>query len=374
MTPTRGMHLFLAQTGYHALLALGMAEHLGRAGAGPSRLLAVEDFRGAAAFFEALRGWPESPFAEVVTLGAYDRFSGRRHKRASVRMLSDAVRAQVRDRAAVAGLYVFNDRNAFAQAALMETAQRHPTAARVAIEDGLGAYSSQRYRRYNRWRAFLHRWRFGPDWVNLEVLGTHPLVQRVLAHYPEALRPELAARPHARYPTDMLAALPLASFAQRLSDALRVDPAQWQAADVVVSVPGSYVFELNPDYAPRMRAIVVALAEAGLQVAIKYHPRDQAPDYLGVAGLANVQELPRAVQMEFVYLLLDSRRRVALGDVSNAFVLADKFNAGMRPLMFRHGGGFHEYDLADLMAKLRIGFVDDVTQLVAHAREWTRRP
>lgn len=372
MTTPHGTHLFLVQTGYHVVLAIGMAEHLRRAGAGPSRLLAVEDFWNAAEFFGALRAWPESPFAEVVSLGVYQRFSDRRSKRVSVRRLCDAVREEIRGRE-VGGLYVFNDRNSFAQVALQEAARRHPGAARIAIEDGLGAYSDQHYRPYNAWRAFLHRWRFGRRWDNLEVLGTHPLVQRIVAHYPEALRPELAARPNERYPTEILADLPLASFAQRLSAALGVDPAGWNAIDVLVSVPGSYVFEFNPDYASRMRAIVVALAAAGLRVAVKYHPRDQTPDYLGVAGAANVQELPRAVQMEFVYLLLDARRRVALGDISNAFVLANKFNPGMRPVMFRHGAGFHEYNLAGPLSRLRIDFADSVDELVGVARAWVGR-
>ena len=360
------MNLFLAQTAYHVLLAAGLAEQARRAGAGPSRLLAVEDFHQAAEFLAALREWPHNPFDDVVSLGPYERGTDLRRKHASARRLAAAVHRQLGG--PVRALYLFNDRNVFAQHALQEVARRHPDAERIAVEDGSSAYSQQRYKRYNAWRAFLYRRRHGPGWHNLEVLGTHPLVQRFVGHYPEAFRPELAYRPHQRYPTAILGELDLAAFARALAQRLGVDPAPWQGADVVLAVPGDYVFRFNADYPQRMGALLRELAAAGLRVALKYHPRDPQPDFLGAAGIAGTVEIPRALPMEFAYLLLDARPRLALGDISSAFVLARHFNAGLRPVYFRHGPGFHDYGLGAQLPRLGVDTVESAAQLVALAR------
>lgn len=367
-----GDNLFLIQTAYHVLLAIGLAEQLRSAGQGESTLLFIEDFWNAPEFLAAIRDWPGNPFARLVTLGAYRRYHGRRSKRASVRALSQAISAQLRERP-VRALYVFNDRNIFAQCTLRDVARLYPDAARIAVEDGSAAYSDARYRRYNRWRALLHRWRYGPQWHNLEVLGTHPLVQRFIGHYPQAFRPELAARPHERYPGEVLAQLPLEDFARRLGLRLGIDATSWQAADVLLPAPGDYVFDFNPDYPQRMRAVVGALVDAGLRVGLKYHPREQVPDYLGLTQQPNVIELPRAIPVECMYLLFDAQRRIVLGDISSAIMMADKFNPSLRPVVFRHGAGFHDYNLTARFARLSIAAVEDAAQLVTLARAWTAR-
>jgi hypothetical protein len=361
------LNLFLAQTAYHALMALGLAGQLRRAGQGPSRLLCVEDFHDAAGFYAALAAWRGTTFEAQVALGSYARGEGRAGKVASVRRMIAAAQAEIR-RQPVRALYVFNDRVPFAQSALEDTALAHPAARRLCVEDGSAAYSDARYRN-EWWRAVLHRWRYGRAWRNVRVLGTHPLAQGFVAHFPEALRPELARRPHQRYPTQILGELDLAGFARGFAQRRGVDPAPWQDSDVVIAVPGQYVNRFNPDYPQRLGALLGELTRAGLRVAIKRHPRDPGPESAGVTRPDGVIEIPRALPMEFAYLLLDRRPRLAVGDISSAFLLAQRFNPGLRPVFFRHGPGFHDYSLGARLGRLQIDAVDSAAQLVALARD-----
>lgn len=361
------MNLFLAQTAYHVLMALGLAEQLRRAGQGPSRLLCVEDFHGAAEFYAALAAWPGTPFEAQVALGSYARRDGRDGKVASVRHMIAAAQAEIR-RQPVRALHVFNDRVPFAQTALEDAALAHPAARRLCVEDGSAAYSDARYRN-EWWRVLVHRRRYGRAWRNVRVLGTHPLVQSFVANFPAALRPDLAGRPFERYPTEILGELDLAAFARSFAQRCGLDAAPWQDTDVVMAVPGPYVNRFNPDYPQRLGALLGELTRAGLRVALKHHPRDPEPGIPGVTRLDGVIEIPRALPMEFAYLLLDRRPRLAVGDISSAFLLAQRFNAGLRPVFFRHGPGFHDYSLGARLGRLQIDAVDSAAQLVALARD-----
>lgn len=360
--PARGRHVFLTQTVYHFILAAGLAAQARRAG-GSATVLFIRDFDGAAELLDAARGWPSSPFEQLIDLGAYDRNAARSARRLSSGRLADAIAGYGRS-LAPAAVHVFNDRHEFAQQLLESAAEWHPQADRVCVEDGTASYSRYLFRPRNLLQRIERRWRYGRRWVDLVCLGTHPLVQQRVLLFPDAAREELQRLGGLRaYPLADLRDAGLGSLAATVAGALGYGPARLEGVGVILAIASSNYGQRVAGYRERVRALLDELRRQGLGVAWKYHPRELEPDFVGARDFYPDGEIPRGLPAEFVTLLADARPRLLLVDFSTALLLSPQLNSAVRGAAFI-APGFNYLGLPDLYDRLRIPVLRDAGAVI----------
>jgi hypothetical protein len=295
-----GAAFYLVTTPYHLLLALAHVE----AARVPATLFLFGRFADCERYWAFLAADPLS--ASVHLVGALGVPTDRRPRARARRLLLDAVRAQ-----RPAELFVFNDRNEVAQAALDAVARQGGR--RTCLEDGSSFYTDWLAPEASRWTTLRKRWLTTRTWLPLRVLGTHPLVQEVRVMRPSLVRPELQGRAKP-LELDLLRSPVL----HRLATAMVPETASGMDArpDVLV-LPG---LEDDPGWSAWLQGWCEAVP--GAPVAFKYHPREPRKDPAGLARIA--RELPRHVAAELYYLAWGGTPQRVFGDGRSTTLLTTK--------------------------------------------------
>jgi hypothetical protein len=352
--------LILAQSSLQFILATALAEET-RIAAGRCRLLFLPDVLDPDLFADAIDGWSRSPFERIEFITPRRR-AGQTTKSRAASAVHDDIVAALEDFAPTV-VTVFNDRQDAGQTVLIETSRRFPQALRCCAEDGALAYTDFRYRAHSavtRWRQGL---RLGRGWFDVQVLGTHPLVQRYLAIHPELLRPELRGLSVARLPSACLGSAALQELASRLCALSGFEAQSIDAGAVLLTLSHASYAERNPDYNVLVRHIVERLLALGRPFFFKYHPREAAPDFLGLAGLPAAQEVPRTLPVECLYLLAQERALIVVGGMSTSLLTAGLLMPHARIAALQHASNAGDAWDAALLAALRITPLQDAASL-----------
>lgn len=355
--------IYVALTAYHCLMAAGLA--LGEPGGhGRRQLIAIKGFGITDLMLQCLRSWGDCPFEEIVVIEYSPK--GRPGIAESMQelRLSRKLRERIRG-SRLRAVYVFNDRQVFSQVALGAARRFHPAASRIWVEDGTAAYSGVTYRRQH-WRTTLQRkLMHGRSWGNLKVLGTHPLVQQLVVHFPEALRPELRQSPVTRYPRERLHDPRLRGLAELIAD--RSGIPSLHAVDALVIANVSWIFRDLEGYRQELRRLLERLAAGGYSCAIKYHPRERMPDFVNIQDFTGAVELPRECPMEVLFLLLGNSPCLVIGGVTTALLVARQMNPALRPLAMQHGEAIGGVDVGRLFTVLGIPIASCPEEVLAIA-------
>lgn len=356
-------HLVLAQSSLQFILATALAEAT-RLEAGRCRLLFLPDVLDPGLFAGAVDGWSHSPFERIEFITPRRRAGQTARARAASAVHGDIV-AALNDFAPTI-VTVFNDRQDAGQALLIETARRFPKALRCCAEDGALAYTDFRYRAHGAVTRWRQRLRLGRGWSDVQVLGTHPLVQRYLAIHPELLRPELRGPNVARLPSACLGSAVLQELAGRLCARSGFEAQGVGAGAVLLTLSHASYAERNPDYGVLVRQVVERLLALHLPFFFKYHPREAAADFLGLAGLPAATEVPRTLPVECLYLLAHDRPITVVGGMSTSLLTAGLLMPHARIAALQHASTAGDNWDAALLAALRITPLQDATSLQAY--------
>lgn len=311
---TRGAPLYLVTTPYHLLLALAHAE----SGGGPATIVLFGRFPDCERYWQFLAS--DSWASSLHLRGVFGFLPTQRPRRRARRLLLETVRTQRPSQ-----LFVFNDRNEVAQAAL--DAVFRQGGRRVCLEDGSSFYTDWQAPGASRWTTMRKRLFVARHWLPLRVLGTHPLVQEVRVLRPAVVRPELSARAR---PLDI--ELMQSPVLRRLAGRMVSETgATAEDCPETLILPG---LEEDPGWSDALWRQRTGAASA--TVAFKYHPREARPDPLQLAGLA--RELPRHVAVELYYLAWGRAPRRIVGDGRSTTLLTAKlFDPDCEILGIYHG-------------------------------------
>lgn len=94
----------------------------------------------------------------------------------------------------------------------------------------------------------------------------------------------------------------------------------WLHADLCVLLPHPNNIEKMPAYAQRLKQLLKIAEEKNLNVVVKYHPRTQEEDLLGLKA-DKVKIIPSAIAFEFILMKLGSHLRL-IGDVGTSLLTA----------------------------------------------------
>jgi hypothetical protein len=252
---------------------------------------------------------------------------------------------------------------------LIETARRFPQALRSCVEDGAHAYRDFRYRAHGLLTQLRQRWRYGLQWTDVRVLGTHPLVHQYTAVHPSFLRPEL--RGHVLpFPAAQLDSLPLRQFASGLCHRAGFDPHSISAQAMLLSVSSSTYARRNPDYAAMMQATIRQFRDKALPFLYKYHPREPQADYLQLASTPGAVEIPRTIPLECVYVLARERPLLVVGGMSTSLMMAVLLMPRARAAALAHATEVGDRWDTTRFAALRIASVTGMDALARTLSAW----
>lgn len=356
-------HLILVQSSLQFILATAVAEASREAG-GRCWLLFLPDVLDPDLFARATRGWSTSPFERIEFITPRRRAGQTAKARGAAAVRHDIV--SLIDAFAPTIVTVFNDRQDAGQTALIETARRFPQALRTCAEDGALAYTNYRYRAHGLVTRLRQRLRLGRGWTDVQVLGTHPLVQRYLAMHPDLLRPELRARPVAPLPSARLASTGLQQLAARFCALTSFDAASISPHAVLLTLSHHGYAQRNPAYGPLVQAGVERLVARAQPLFFKYHPRESERDYLGLAALPGAQEVPRTLPVECLYLLARAKPLVVVGGMSTSLLTAALLMPQARSAALVHASDAGDVWDAGLLATLKITPLADASALMAY--------
>lgn len=350
-----GRLLLLARSSLQLVLASALAEEALQTRAQRSWLIFLPDMADRHSFEHSIASWQDTPFERIVTIEPRSIAGGRRNR--PWRKLQQEL-IEVLDAARPSGVAVFNDREEAGQILLIAAATRFPAARRECVEDGSQAYTGHTYRavgRLTRWRQQL---RLGAPWRDVRVLGTHELVQCVVATQPDLLRPELRKRPLRALPGGYLSSQSLRSLALSFAAHCRFDAAGLPAHALLLTLSHSSYAQRNPDYLKLVSATVAACQTRGLALHFKYHPREVHPDPLGLCA-SGATEVPRSLPAECLYLLVRDRPLLVVAGMSTALLTAALMMPRARFVALSHASANGDAWSLELRSALHITALGD---------------
>lgn len=137
-------------------------------------------------------------------------------------------------------------------------------------------------------------------------------------------------------PGDALNAPSIRRLATALCGTTGFDPATIPPGAALLTLNHSNYAKRNPDYAAKVHERVAALQAAGTPLFVKHHPREAAPDPLGLAAQSIGAEVPRTLPVECLWLLLRDRPLQVIGGMSTSLLTAALLMPLARVIVLQH--------------------------------------
>lgn len=316
--------LYWIGTPRHFLIAAGMA--VGDVRGSVSHLLLTSNQDYVDGLCTVLDNWSESPFSRTRVIRPSQRGNSlfvnrirvaravRRYRRMAMHDNYSEIRA-------------FPGTDISAQAYLYEVKQRSPSTKRVVIEDG-GIYYNNQFisseledDNYPMWKLLAGRMLYGPAWAAVKRSGLREVIDEIHLIAPKLARRQLASLNLVKLRPDVLWHLSDTDLPSIYLSLFDCDVQELSSIDVAFILSRSDGLLGDPKgYVRAVSSLVDVARRRGLKIALKYHPKERVPDYLGLREEAGVVEIPRELPMELLFLVTADNLRLVLGDTSSALI------------------------------------------------------
>lgn len=346
--PELPRRLFLAQTIRHLFLHAGVAARLGD----ENHLLIVEHFSPGLVekYTRALENWPDNPFAQVAladmteprfapTLPRLRRYRAKRrwlraHRRKTRELIDQAI-----EQGPLAGVFAGYE-SYESQYAMQAAKRRSPACVGAYVEDGTAAYARSFRKHRSPWseriKGELRRVRYGLWWEEAEVSGTSRWIDECHLIFPDLALAELRSKRLCQLDATIHRTRSFRGFAEGVAAEFELDTDRLRGAGFLIAVSRSTLLDYLPGYEETVRRLLRRLLDAGERVAVKYHPREPRPNYLGLTDGGGLHLVTPEIPFELLVLLLDDDRATVLGDVSTALLSARWLRPEMRLIALQH--------------------------------------
>ena len=321
-----GSTLYWIGTPRHFLIAAGMA--VGHADVSDSHLLLTSAQDYVDGIRAVLDRWSASPFSHTLIIRPgrpgssllANRIRAARSAARYHRMATEAEYSEVR---------VFSGTDTATQAYLYEVKRRSPTTKRVMLEDGGIFYNSQfiggdvASEGYPRWKLIAGRIAYGPAWAAVKKNGIGEVIDEIHLTAPELARKQWTSLDLVKLPPDHLLRLSDTDLPSVYLSLFDCDAREMATVEAVFILSRSDGLLGDPKgYVETVDALLNAMRRRGLKVALKYHPKEPLPDYMGLRDKTGVVEIPRELPMELLFLVAADSLKFVLGDTSTALLAA----------------------------------------------------
>lgn len=307
-------NVYIAFTPYHIFLASMIALEYEQ---DDNQLIIVADF-AAEKIAAAVQG--SSLFSKCCVLPGLYKLE--KHRNARRKENAAAMRRWLALGAAADRIFLGTDTRLESQAAAFHAKKRNGQSRIVVLEDGGDFYSSvdEGYRPKSAWRQWVNKLHFGRWYEDVKIAGLYTASEEIRMIYPSLARHELQDKLrtpiHARY-----------CFTEAYRKFLEI---YWRsfaevkqkiaAVDGILMITYSGYTRNFPDYIPFIQEFCRTSMCAGKKIAVKYHPREEKPDYCRLGG--GVLFLPEEIPAEVLYASSGRDLKWVVGDVSSALMTA----------------------------------------------------
>lgn len=270
-------------------------------------------------YFDLLSNWQDSPFSDVRISqghikGTKAKLKNRKKVFADIQSWVEANRP--------AQVFTGNDRRIEFQYAMHCTHQLNGEAKGVYMDEGTFTYVGRQASASFSDRVIdnaLKKLTYGFWWKNPPTIGGSDWITDIYAAFPQLVHPELEKKQlHALQP--LYSDNPVvADFCARLVRHFGAEIESIKEVSVILTLPHESIICRLKGYREAMDDVLNTLTSKGLNVGIKYHPRNIDPDILEVATQSNATVIPHRIPFEAILPLLPANI-IIIGDLSSTLI------------------------------------------------------
>lgn len=134
--------------------------------------------------------------------------------------------------------------------------------------------------------------------------------------------------------------------------------------ELIVLIPHPNNIQKMEGYKDKLMVFLDSVTLEGLKVAVKYHPREQQDDSLGLNSCYGALILPKTLAFEFI-LPFAKKQSLIVGDVGTALLTAQWLRPDLSVFAVLSEGDKFQSSFVDLYARLGVQRVSDFTKLTA---------
>ena len=319
--------LYWISTPRHFLMASGMA--VGENDVSDSDLLLTSDFDYVDGIETVLNLWSDSPFSSTDIVRPNRRSQSVLVNRIQ-NIVTNARFRRMAHRAKYSEIRSFTGgTNPAAHAFLHEIKRHSPTTKRILVEDGGIYYNNQPIgdsgsgESYPKGRLMAGRLLYGRAWAAVKMNGISEVVDEIHMMNPELVRKDWASITPVKLSSDHLLCLSDTDLPEIYLSLFDCDFQEFATIEVAMILSRSDGLLGDPEsYVKTINSLLEVVRKRGFKVALKYHPKEPIPDYLGLRDRTDIVEIPRDLPMELLFLVSSDRLKLVLGDTSTALLSA----------------------------------------------------
>lgn len=265
-------------------------------------------------YFLALLSWKASPFQSVKVFSGNQTGGGKLLERRKnfVQLktaLSDFMPEQV---------WVGSDRRVEFQFALAYLKRVSHPAQGVYLDDGLYSYMGRKsFFLKDGVNALLKKLAYGLWWREPPTVGGSSWIEQAWLFAPEHAVPAIKKKACFRLEPEWFQTPEMLEFSQLVAQEVAFDTKQLRALNVMLLIPHPANIQKISGYAERLHTLIHSLMQQGKRIGVKYHPRSQGKDALGLSKIGVELIVPSTLAFEFCLPSLSKEVHI-IGDVGTA--------------------------------------------------------
>jgi len=318
----------------------------------------------AGVYVDAVKEWAESPFDKVHifpsrTKNVMKKLCNRRRSFQLLRSIVDQLRPGL--------IAVGNDRRVEFQFAMYYSRREGYQPRGAYLDDGTFTYVGRKSRKIrDAWfDRNLKKLFYGSWWQQPASVGASEWIDDAYVAFPDLVHETLKQKFLHKINANQFESPPVKSLSKSLLKRFNIDNDVLAKFDIILTLPHASLIGDQSMYAGVMRRLVKNLCAKGKQIGIKYHPRQEGMDPLGLAGEQGVVLIPAPLAFEVLLPALGNA--VIVGDVSTTLLSSKWLRPTLRTIAISRGSYGDQF--LDLFHTLGIEVIDDVSQLAKMLQE-----
>ena len=326
-------HLFIVSTPLHLMVSIAIAD---TESLDDCHLVFVDQVKDSDnVYYQLMQEWAGSPFTSVSLFMRPPRsLLQKRHYRrqtfTDLAMLVDSIRP--------GHIYCGNDRRVEFQYCMHRATDLKLAPIGYYLDEGTFTYVGRKGsdsfsdRIIDNWSKKLA---YGLWWQHPPTVGASSWIDTCYLSFPELADARLQGKNQRRLTLQYWHSERLQQFCQLLLLHLGT-PTRLADYDAFYTLPHESVIAASPDYRDMIRSSISERVASNQIVGVKYHPRDNLPDALGIAELEGVELVEQQIPFEALLPLFKGTLEI-IGDFSTTLITTRLLRPDLAVTAIDHG-------------------------------------
>ncbi len=309
--------IYIANTPYHLLLSCGLAAISGSSD--KKYLIIIPAYSDSDIFYRSLTEWDKNPFYKIIIAKSIVNVPGKiqplRILRNNVKIIKTFFLDNINE---ACDVFVFNDR--YPEAQILARLNHDKGGFNTYVEDGSAAYNRSVASNMPACRKFICKLALGMWFTDNSIIGTYKYIDKIMVNQPELVRLELSSKKLIKIPKNIFK--DLKSFIYILFRNYSIEQTDLNAKSILII---SHSDAVSRDLIEIYKYLIEHLSSRSNRVYVKYHPREDDDDFLGVKSYSpQINIIPKTLPLEAVFIVLQGEDEpgIIVGDLSTSLLTA----------------------------------------------------